>query len=522
MSMLQIHDHVVLVLAFFAALVLLLFFRPKASFPQVATFTLTEASAIYWKPPSTSKAAGIQGLSPMVASLRARYVSARFQKGIVILDSLSAITDLFEKRSSRYSTRPVFGMQVMAGELVGKEDTAILFMKYGTKWKQTRQLVHVWLNQRNLETYLPVQVLESYHLLQDLLETPERFSEHLRTAIGSAILKLTYGIECRTNGYSWIAKSEELHKITAAASEPGRWLVDSFPILRFMPSFIPGTGFLRWAKKSRKVAFDLVRSPYISIKEDKNPDKTISSFVHDHLIEKGGNMTPQEEDALIVAAGSLYAAGIDTLVSVMRTFFMIMVRYPAVQTRLQSEIDSVIGPHRLARFEDRDSLPYVGCVIKELLRFNAVAPLVPHSLDEDDIYEGYRIPKGTWVMANLWAVFNDPSIYRDPSTFKPERFDTNSNEAVELDPTPLAFCMGLGRRFCPASHFSLCTLFISIAHIVSVFNILPPLDENGEEVLPPLNFELGHIRTLEHFQCRVVPRSEETANLVRNTLIHAT
>lgn len=69
----------------------------------------------------------------------------------------------------------------MAGELVGKEETAMLFMKYGAKWRQTRQLVHSWLNKRNLEAYLPVQVLESHRLLSNLLDKPENFSEHLRT-----------------------------------------------------------------------------------------------------------------------------------------------------------------------------------------------------------------------------------------------------------------------------------------------------------------------------------------------------
>jgi len=100
------------------------------------------------------------------------------------------------------------------------------------------------------------------------------------------ILKLTYGIECRSHEDPWIAKSEALHKITALASQPGRWLVDSFPIrethcfklpngiclepplVRFIPPFLPGASFLRWAKKSRCIAFDLVRLPYDQIKED--------------------------------------------------------------------------------------------------------------------------------------------------------------------------------------------------------------------------------------------------------------
>ncbi|KAJ3572739.1 hypothetical protein NP233_g2891 [Leucocoprinus birnbaumii] len=436
-----------------------------------------------------------------------------FKREFIVLDSLKAITDLYEHRSSRYSTRPRL---VMAGELCGKEDTAILFMKYGAKWRQTRALVHGWMNQRNLENYSPVQVLAAHRLLSNLLDKPEDFSEHLRTSVGSVILKLTYGIECSPHEDPWIAKSEALHKITALASQPGRWLVDSFPILRFMPSFLPGASFLRWAKKSRRIAFDLVRLPYDQIKArlTEDSENAVSSFVHDRLLEKRGELTAQEEETLIVAAGSLYAAGIDTLVSILRTFFMIMATYPEVQKRLQQEIDSVVGSQRLPQFEDLDSLPYVACVIKELLRFNAVAPLVPHSLDEDDVYDGYFIPKGTWVMANIWAVLNDPSVYHDPSTFNPDRFNPTLGEKAEMDPTQIAFCVGLGRRFCPASYFSLSTLFIDITNIVSVFNILPPLDENGQEFIPPLDFELGHIRTLKPFQCRIVPRSEDATKLI--------
>lgn len=79
-----------------------------------------------------------------------------------------------------------------------------------------------------------------------------------------------------------------------------------------------------------------------------------------------------------------------------------MVRNPEVQRRAQAEIDSVVGFHRLPQMEDKASLPYIDWIIKETLRINPVAPLVPHSLDKDDIYEGYRIPKGAWVMANVW------------------------------------------------------------------------------------------------------------------------
>ena len=41
-----------------------------------------------------------------------------------------------------------------------------------------------------------------------------------------------------------------------------------------------------------------------------------------------------------------------------------MVLYPEVQKRAQDEIDQVIGNERLPRFSDRDSLPYIGCIVQ--------------------------------------------------------------------------------------------------------------------------------------------------------------
>ena len=52
-----------------------------------------------------------------------------------------------------------------------------------------------------------------------------------------------------------------------------------------------------------------------------------------------------------------------------------MTLYPQVQKLAQAEIDSVIGSDRLPTSEDRARLPYVNAVIKEVLRWNPVAPL---------------------------------------------------------------------------------------------------------------------------------------------------
>jgi cytochrome P450 len=52
-----------------------------------------------------------------------------------------------------------------------------------------------------------------------------------------------------------------------------------------------------------------------------------------------------------------------------------MAMYPEVQRKAQAEIDAVVGPHRLPGYNDRDSLPYVNAMMKELLRWHPVGPL---------------------------------------------------------------------------------------------------------------------------------------------------
>lgn len=105
-----------------------------------------------------------------------------------------------------------------------------------------------------------------------------------------------------------------------------------------------------------------------------------------------------------------------------------MVMYPEMQKRAQAEIDAVVGQERLPLFSDRDDLPYVDAMLREIIRFGPPVPLgmallniltsrtrslmvlmlylpgAPHCVTEDDVYDGMLIPKNSIVVANLWYV----------------------------------------------------------------------------------------------------------------------
>lgn len=84
-------------------------------------------------------------------------------------------------------------------------------------------------------------------------------------------------------------------------------------------------------------------------------------------------------------------------------FFIAMSLFPEVQRAAQAELDEVIGPDRLPELTDREALPYVNAVVKELLRWHASAPLGCPRMTTDDVeYNGYSIPRNTTVIVNVW------------------------------------------------------------------------------------------------------------------------
>ena len=114
--------------------------------------------------------------------------------------------------------------------------------------------------------------------------------------------------------------------------------------------------------------------------------------------------------------------------------------------KAQDELDRVVGKGELPKFSDKDNLPYIGALVKEVLRWNPPSPIsIPTRSMQDDVYRGYLIPAGATVIQNVWAIFRDPNIYPDPETFNPDRFlkDGKINPLV-FDPEERAF--GAGRR----------------------------------------------------------------------------
>lgn len=123
-------------------------------------------------------------------------------------------------------------------------------------------------------------------------------------------------------------------------------------------------------------------------------------------------------------------------VTAITTLVLAMLIHPETQRSAQEELDRVVGRDRLPGFEDRESLPYISALVKEVIRcgpnvlsvvealrrttqvatnpapgFVSICDLhastdqasgVAHKSVADDEYNGYHIPRGSLVIGNSW------------------------------------------------------------------------------------------------------------------------
>ncbi|RAL13437.1 cytochrome P450 [Aspergillus homomorphus CBS 101889] len=423
---------------------------------------------------------------------------------IVILNDARMAFDLLEKRSSIYSSRPRL---TFAGEIVGWNGS-LAMQTYSDQFRAYRKVMHRVLGTKTTTArFNSLQEVEVRRFLMRVLDYPEDLIQHIRTEAGAVILKIAYGYTTEPHGRDPLVDlaNEAMDQFSIAGS-PGQWLVDTIPILKHVPAWFPGAGFKRTGLAWNRILLTTVEKPYQFVRQQMQRGKHTPSYVSSLLEGRDlSTLTPEEEYIIKWTAGSLYTGGADTTVSVLSTFFLAMALYPEIQKKAYEEIESVLGRCRLPTFADRERLPYIGAIVKESLRWHPIAPTgIPHECTEDDIYEGYLIPKGSIVIPNIWQMTQDPSTYANPTAFDPTRFLSPN---PQMDPHLLAF--GFGRRICPGRLLADNTIFLTIAQSLAMFQITP-----GDATLKA-EFAPGVVSHPLPYALRVEARSEEHLKVVR-------
>ncbi|EGW10676.1 Cytochrome P450 2D27 [Cricetulus griseus] len=149
-----------------------------------------------------------------------------------------------------------------------------------------------------------------------------------------------------------------------------------------------------------------------------------------------------------------------------------MILHPDVQSRVQQEIDDVIGKVRHPEMADQARMPYTNAVIHEVQRFGDIVPLnVPHMTSRDVEIQGFLIPKGTTLIPNLSSVLKDETVWEKPLHFHPEHFLDAQGRFVKHE----AFMpFSAGRRVCLGEPLARMELFLFFTCLLQRFSFSVP------------------------------------------------
>ncbi|KAI0278749.1 cytochrome P450 [Russula aff. rugulosa BPL654] len=432
-----------------------------------------------------------------------------FGRVIVVLNSLKANKDLLEKRGDIYSDRPVIPIfQMMKWEWV------VAFSNYTESFRQARKLLDRSLRPATIATYRPLLQTKAHVLLTHVLANPDELDAHFHHLSGSLILAMGYGYEVTGINDRKVTAAKNMAQLSSETALPGAILVNDLPFLRYIPEWLPWLSYKPLARYGYNIGQEALHGPMEFVRESifngtAQPSLALENLQETEVLEKAER--GKAEELIARALGSLYIAATDTTASVLMVLVVAVLLRPEVQTMAQKELDAVTRRERLPEFEDRLKLPFVDAICKEVMRWKPVAPLgIPRATSEDDIYNGFFVPKGAVVMTNIWAVLHDPDIYPDPDSFKPERF-INEDGSLRDDPV-LTTAFGFGKRICPGRHLADGTIFIVIASLLSVFNIKKGNNTNGTADDYP--FTGNGINRPCPFAYSIIPRDTKAEELI--------
>ncbi|CAE6424542.1 unnamed protein product [Rhizoctonia solani] len=427
-------------------------------------------------------------------------------KHIIVVSSYEALIDLFENQGAHYSHRP---RRYMAF-LMGWENLAFFRSTYDERLRMFRRHMNLGFSKKAIGTYDEAQVRDVHLFLQRLVTNPEGFFEEAKWLFGRIVMRITYGYTVTGINDPYIKLAEDALQ-SLVIGVMGNHPVDTYPILRYLPEWLPGMKFKREAQEARGIAKRLANEPFNWTVKAMNEGIITPSFLS-QVLEMNEDRN-DSLDAIKWSAASMYSGGIHNTLAVLSNFIVAMMLHPEVASKGREEIDRVVGTERLPVISDRADLPYLDCILLETLRWHPVAPLgSPRSVHQDRVYKGYRIPAHSTIYCNIYAITRDEKIFPDPERFIPERFAENDTESIPLNPRNFVF--GAGRRICPGNHIVDATIFLLVASILATMDISKPRDEQGNEVEPVVERAGFQTNQVIPFKFSITPRSDRALQLI--------
>ena len=376
-------------------------------------------------------------------------------KTCVLLNSPHVVSEIISKRGRLTHERPP--MPVVS-DLISQGKRVVLLPT--EQWMEGRRVMHHLTNGSAIKTYTDMQELESVQMLAAYLYRPKQWYEHHyrygnsvmhRIVLGEGLIKST-------------PELVELQRITIQFLQHIFFTVpDFFPLLARLPRVLQfwRQKYAKIGQEHRRVFEKWWKPVRRSIDEGTAPP----SFARNALLHEDFKYTGNDEQAMYLAMSAI-SAGSDNTRMILNTLVMASLCFPDALQKARDEADGVCGGNaeRLPLISDIEQMPYTCALVKEILRWRPLFPVVPPHVSTQDIeFEGYHFPAGTEFMINTIPVCKH---VEKSDSFIPERWldgnETNIGAGL--------YIFGGGRRICVGYKLAQTQLFIALSRLAYCFD----------------------------------------------------
>ncbi|KAJ5026886.1 cytochrome P450 [Bipolaris maydis] len=376
------------------------------------------------------------------------------------------LNEILVKRSNIYNSRP---HMLMFGELMNEQDNLIHKYTYTNEQRERfrvlRKITHHGVGIQQVQQYREFQDDENMVVAYDILKTPELFASRFERYAAGVVSIVGFGRRISNSQDTLIteviAQMQHAAQLAVVAKD---WLqiIETFPWLVKLPRSI--APWLRNVKQSSKTKYGRENFFYnLAAEAQDTPDENYAKFLFREAPQY--NLSRGEVSSLV---SNLFGAGADTSSSTLITAVMAMRAFPETMKPAWDELDRVVGHSRSPALDDE--LPYVRAFAK-VFRWRAVANLggKTHAPTQDDYWNCYFIPKGTWIQGNVWAIHHNEREFPDPDRFNPRRrLDTEDRRP----------------RSCAGQALAEQGTHLSVARLLWAYRVEPAIDEKTGSEIP--------------------------------------
>ncbi|KAJ1087382.1 hypothetical protein NDU88_000558 [Pleurodeles waltl] len=387
----------------------------------------------------------------------------------VVLNGCWSVRDALISHSEELSGRPITpALEEMA------KGRGIVHSS-GNSWKQHRRfslmtLRNLGLGRRSLEVRIQEETKHLTEIFEMTKGNPVDPSQALVHCVSNVISAVVFG-------HRFSREDKEFHELVEAnnflLSFLGKTWCRLYDIAPWLMRCLPGPqqDFMRLNTLIEK----FVEKEIKIHKENglsKEPQDLIDCYLNQISNTSDDANSCYDNDNLVRTVADFFIAGTESPSTTLGWALLYMVNEPAIQEKVQKELDAVLGESKTIQWEDRKILPYTNAVIHEVQRYSNIqsAGVFRETVKETTL-QGFNIVKGTIIIPNLASCHFDPDHWETPHQFNPNHFldkDGNfvSNEAF------LAF--SAGHRVCLGELLARTELFIFFSSLLRAFTFKLP------------------------------------------------